>query len=622
MNKITIKLNQKYKSFDTGFNTVLEGNIIILSGINGSGKSQLINIIRGREQGDMNNPINPTEHIKINSDVDINGRKIDQKKIEVKSFKDNINLPEIVKSTSAESTKAVDQAYNQFINGRLDPNQLPQYASSCIKAIKTLENKFGKIDKNISESDFKNTLRQSDFMWRNEDHFTDIIGFLFYNHAMAIAQGRQVAGMKDGPAFDEASLGLAPWSELNNLFSDLKLEYRFKENYNIIHAELNETPCLYSIDLEGNISDSETRTLKDLSDGEKTIISLCFTSLRKIENEDKELLLLDELDAVLNPSLIENLFIVLKKYYLDKGISVIITTHSPATISLSPSNTSFYEVFKKNYSTSRVIEVNKDEYKELQKVNKRFYDKIENQTQRINELESVLESDEEILIITEGKTDWKYILGALKYFHSKEEFKNIEENFFYKYGSQSDVTNEICGTKIYADLGEDQLNKFLANEIALRTGDVLRRNKIWIGIFDSDTPIKIKSKPEYGVHSFKIEPDGISTEFLFDDNEIKTEINEQRLFIGDEFDIRSTRHVTLNLNLGAGSQKKAGKRVIIDCDVYNQDIENKAISKESFSQAIYNHDIEIKNESWEKFRHIFTQIDSLLPVKEAVEENK
>ncbi|MCG8763514.1 ATP-binding protein [Tenacibaculum finnmarkense] len=622
MNEINIKLNQKYKSFDKDFNTILRGNIIILSGINGSGKSQLINIIKGREQRDINNFMDPTEHININSDVEINGITVDQKKIEVKSFKENINLPEIVKSTSTQATQAVDQAYNQFIKGNLDSDKLPQYASSCIRAIKILGDKLGVIDKNISESDFKNTLRQSDFTWRNEDQFTDIIGFLFFNHAMAIAQGRQKAGMKDGPAFDEASLGIAPWTELNTLFSDLKLEYRFKENYDIIHAELNETPCLYPIDKEGKISDSETRTLKDLSDGEKTIISLCFTSLRKIENEDKKLLLLDELDAVLNPSLIENLFVVLKKYYLDKGITILITTHSPATISLAPDNTFFYEVFKKNYSTSRIIEVDKDEYRELQKVNKRFYDKIDNQSQRINELESVLDSEEEILIITEGKTDWKYILGALKYFHSNEEFKNIEENFFYKYGSQSDVDNETCGTKIYADLGEDQLNKFLANEIALRTGDVLRRKKVWIGIFDSDTAIKIKSKPEYGVHSFKIEPDGISTEFLFNDNEIKTEIKEQRLFIGDEFDIRSTRHVTLNLNLGAGSQKKAGKRVIIDCDVYNQDIENKAISKEGFSQAIYNHEIEIENESWEKFRHIFTLIDSLLPKTETIEENK
>lgn len=618
MSEIKINLNQKYKSFDQGFSTSLQGNIIVLSGINGSGKSQLMNIIKGREQGDPNNPVTPTQHINISSSIEINGEKIDQKQIEIKSFKDNINLPEIVKSTSAQLTQAVDQAYNQFKKGKLTPASLPQFASSCIKANKILKEKFGKVDNTISESDFKNTLRQSDFIWRNEDQFTDIIGFIFYTHAMAIAQGRQDAGAVDGPAFDEASLGTPPWTELNNLFSELNLEYRFKNNYNIIHAELDETPILYSIDEKGDIIASDTRVLKDLSDGEKTIISLCFTSLRKIEGEDKKLLLLDELDAVLNPSLTENLFTVLKKYYLDKGITVIITTHSPATISLAPDDTVFYEVFKRNHSTNRIIEVDRDEYKELQKVNKRFYDKIENQTQRIKELEEVVDSNAEILIITEGKTDWKYFIGALKYFHSKDEFKNIEEEYFYKYGSEEDVNASVCGTNIFADLGESQLNKLLSNEIANRTGDAERRSKIWIGVFDSDTDIKIKNKREYNVHSFKIQPDGISTEFLFDDAEIKSEIESKRLFIGDEFNERTTRHVTENLNLGTGSQKRAGRREIIDCDVYNEADENQALSKERFSQAIYNHEIEISENSWERFRHIFEQIISFLPVEEVI----
>ena len=616
MNEILITLNQKYKSFDNNYSTLLKGEIIILSGINGSGKSQLINIIKGREQGDPNDQFNPTPHTEIKSTVEINGETIDQKKIEVTSFKDNIKLPEIAKSTSAQSTQAVDQAYAQFTKGNLDPNKLPSHASSCLKAISILEEKFGKLDETISETDFKSTLRQSDFIWRNEDQFTDYIGSLFYSHAMTVAQGRQEAGKKDGPAFDKDSLGIAPWTELNNLFLELKLEYRFKSNYEIIHAELDETPCLYSIDESGDLIESDVRALKDLSDGEKSIISLCFTSLRKIEGEKKVLLLLDELDAVLNPSLTESLFVVLKKYYLDKGIAVIITTHSPATISLAPDNTTFYEVFRKNHSLTRIIEVDKDEYKELQKVNKGFYDKIENQAQRIKDLEEVVESNADILIITEGKTDWKYFIGALKYFHSIKEFKNIEEAFFYKFGSEEDVTASVCGTNVYADLGESQLNKLLSNEIAIRTGDTERRAKIRIGVFDSDTGIKIKNKTEYNVHSFKIQPDGISTEFLFNDAEIKTEIEFRRLFIGDEFNDRTTRHIAENLNLGSGSQKRAGRREIIDCDVYNEAGENQALLKERFSQAIYNHEIEISANSWERFRHIFEQITSFLPVKE------
>jgi ABC-type thiamine transport system ATPase subunit len=624
MSELIIKLNEKYRSFDQGFSTSLQGNIIVLSGINGSGKSQLMNIIKGRErkQAELFDPIALTKHIDINSSIEINGEKIDQKQIEIISFKDNIYLPEIAKSKYLNLNHHVDEAYNKFKKGELNPISLPQFAGSCIKANKILKEKFGEFDNTLSESDFKNTLRQSDFIWRNEDKFTDIIGFIFYAHAMAIAQGRQDAGAFDGPAFDEASLGIPPWTELNNLFSELSLEYRFKNNYNIINAELDEAPILHSIDEKGKIIDSETRVLKDLSDGEKTIISLCFTSLRKIEGEDKKLLLLDELDAVLNPSLIENLFTVLKKYYLDKGITVIITTHSPATISLAPDDTTFYEVFRKKNSTKRIIEVDKDEYRELQKVNKRFYDKIENQTQRIKKLEEAVDSNEDILIITEGKTDWKYFIGALKYFHSKDEFKNIKEEYFYKYGSKEDVKLSICGTKIFADMGESELNNLLSNEIINRTGDEDRRSKIRIGIFDSDTGIKIKNKTEYNVHSFKIQPDGITTEFLFDDAEIKSEIESNRLFIGDEFNEKTNLHITENLNLGIGSNKLAGRRKIIDCDVYNIAGENQALSKRRFSQAIYNHEIKISENSWERFRHIFEQITHFLPSEELIPTEK
>ena len=96
---------------------------------------------------------------------------------------------------------------------------------------------------------------------------------------------------------------------------------------------------------------------------------------------------------------------LLKKYYLDKGISVIITRHSSATISLALENTLFYKVFNKNKSRRRLIKISRDEYNDLQKVNKRFYEKISNQSKRIKELKTVIDSVNEITIITEGKTD-------------------------------------------------------------------------------------------------------------------------------------------------------------------------------------------------------------------------
>lgn len=607
---IEIKLNENYKSFDANFETILEGNLVILSGVNGSGKSQLMSIIFG-DRG-LNSQTGQREK-NLSRNVKINGVELNWHNIELKTFKDNISLPEIIKSSSSIFSTAADEAYNYYKNRRLVPEANPPFAGAIRKAIKLLGAEYDPQKNDIREDKFKSILRDANYVWEHEDVFNDTIGNLFFRHASHIAEGQKIAGQKDGPAFDPLSLGVAPWNELNELFEILKIEYRFKKDYEIKYGELTETPMLYQIDSEGILSDEDSRFLKDLSDGEKAVISLCFTSLKKIDTEDKKILLLDEYDAVLNPSLIESLFIVLKKYFVDKGITVIMTTHSPATIALAPVYATYYEVFKKNHSATRIFKIDRNDYSELQKVNKQFYDKINDQAGRIKELEGEIVSDKDVLIITEGKTDWKYILKALEYFHKKSEFLDIKSEFFYRFGSADDVSNNICGTNILAEMSESHLNNFLSSEINSRTGDLNRRQKIRIGIFDSDTSIKPNSKSEYGVFSFKITPDNISTEFLFIESDIKAELGDERLYVGTEFNDRSLRHSQANLNLGQNSSKKAGKTVIIDTDVFDENEKNKALSKEKFAQAVFNNTIQISDESWENFRHIFENIVSFLP---------
>jgi predicted ATPase len=613
---IQIKLNENYKSFDADFRTEFEGMLIVLSGVNGSGKSQLMNVIYG-DRGI--NPHTGTRSKDLNRTVTIDNVEITWKNIELRSFKDNITLPEIIKSSSYLFNTAADQAFNQYKQNGLNPAHNPSFTSSIEKAIKLSGNEYDPNTQNIAEDKFKSVLRDAKYVWEQDDVFSDTIGNVFFSHATEIAQGQQNAGKHGGPAFNPLTLGIAPWEELNQLFEILKIEYRFKDNYDIKYGELTETPMLFQIDSKGNLIEDESRPLKDLSDGEKAIISLCFTSLIKINTDDKKILLLDEFDATLNPSLIDSLFIVIEKYFIAKGIVVIMTTHSPATISLAPEYTSYYEVFKKNQSSSRVFKINRDDYAELQKVNKQFYDKINDQAGRITELEASIDSDEDVLIITEGKTDWKYIIKALEYFHTTGEFLEIKSDYFYRFGSQDDVDSTICGTSIFADMGESQLNSFLSSEIHLRSGDKARRKKTRIGVFDSDTNIRPNSKTEYAVFSFKITPDNISTEFLFIEKDIKTEVKGERLFIGNEFNERTARHTTDNLHLGVNSSKKAGKDVIIDTDVFDEADTNKSLSKEKFAQAIFNNVIEVSEESWANFRHIFENIMSFLPT-EIIEE--
>lgn len=615
MKDLKIKLNQKFRSFETDFNATLHGDLIILSGVNGSGKSQLLNIIYGQEGRD--------NYKKINSTILIDEQLISLTDIDIRSFKDNTNIPELTPSTSQSFINSSNSAWEIYYRDRLDPlsQNNYQYADSCTLARKILQEGCGveRFDSvQITENEFKSKLRQENFIWRTGDKFTNSIGEIFFNHSLKVSEMMKDVGRAN---YNSTMIEKAPWTVLNELFEKLNLEYRFKNDYFIIGVEINEQPRLFPLNIDGSINGNEGRILSDLSDGEKTIISLCFASLIGNKFSDKKLLLLDELDSVLNPSLIEIFFTVIDEFFTKQGIMVVMSTHSPATISLSPNHTKFYEIFKPNQKGIRILEVLKDDYTELLIANKNFYDKISNQQNRITELEKTINSNVDILIVTEGKTDWKYFIAALRYFNNKNRFTQIKEDFFYRFGSQEDLDNSICGTKEVNELCDSKLTNYLSSLRNSREIDNTD-SKTRIGIFDSDTKVSLVNDNKRNIFSIKIEPEGISTEFLFKDEEIKTNLNGRRLFVGDEFNSRTKKHKTENYYIGglANNPNKAGKRTIIETDVYDMNSINIAISKEKFAQEVYNNQIIISEDSWENFAHIFEFISNKIPKEETSEK--
>lgn len=176
------------------------------------------------------------------------------------------------------------------------------------------------------------------------------------------------------------------------------------------------------------------------------------------------------------------------------------------------------------------------------------------------------------------------------------------------------MNKEICGCNISDELSESKLNNYLTSLISTRAIDI-NHTQVRIGIFDSDTNIRPHENKEKKVFSFRIEPDGISTEFLFNDNEIKTDFDEKRLYVGVEFDKITKKHTCdPSLNLGGDNSNinKAGEKTIVESGVYNSENENIALPKEKFAQAVFNGEVNICEESWERFRHIFEKIQSFI----------
>ena len=246
----------------------------------------------------------------------------------------------------------------------------------------------------------------------------------------------------------------------------------------------------------------------------------------------------------------------------------------------------------------------------------------EEKEKEIRSLKEWLKRSTTPIILTEGKTD-AALLGIAIRKLGKEAYKEWE------------IQQIITG-------------KASSNDTLLRYLQELRDNmelsKLVIGMFDRDTKLELEIDRERidirtreyfriakNVYAFAIpvphdrpEKDQISIEHYFTDEEIKTEIEGKRLFIGNEF---------YNTGVYKGNEKlcyKAAAKVadtikIIEhetnCYVTNHDgTGDFSISKARFVDCIEQNKPGFSTISFEEFERIFDILEKIK--KQAIEENE
>jgi RNA-directed DNA polymerase len=216
----------------------------------------------------------------------------------------------------------------------------------------------------------------------------------------------------------------------------------------------------------------------------------------------------------------------------------------------------------------------------------------------------------QIVVYTEGKTDWKHLKKALVNLKEKGKFQSLD--LVFKEWNDNDL------------IGSDELLNMC------RTSSKMRDNKaLIIFLFDNDTPdltkkiIDIGSTHKYwdnNVYSavlvnpdFKRDPNNICIEHFYSDNDLKTEDSDgRRIYLSGEFDKKTLRHLQ-NPNLSCVMQPKALKMeyAIIDDKVYNEKSVNVALSKEGFAKNILNEVGNFKDLNFDQFKLIFDQIEHI-----------
>jgi predicted ATPase len=132
--------------------------------------------------------------------------------------------------------------------------------------------------------------------------------------------------------------GEPPWGFVNRLLQEARLDYR-------ITNPSGRADIMFEAKLVNKTSHAEI-SFQDLSSGEKIIMSfaLCvyYANDRIGRARYPKLLLFDEVDAPLNPSMTKDIVRIIKNVLVaEKGIKVILTTHSPATVAFSSEGSLF-----------------------------------------------------------------------------------------------------------------------------------------------------------------------------------------------------------------------------------------------------------------------------------------
>jgi len=386
-----IILSDEYKSLEP-FESDDLNDLTIITGKNGSGKSQLLNLLGKKAQNDASvlsirvevqpdiKNIQTEGLIKENTAIigheqwkniiqrqlnsykelsDSSKKLIDyiienelQKRIQTKPDAELVSNKNEYKELISKLNSEIQnqplisiESVNFNIERRVLRRIFNPKNEGLFRFIKELCVASGKKESELTDADFFNTPMEEHLIDSN-DLFTSQVELIFYNYAKRRDLNRknffykEVEHEENNSVSDEEFIKtfIPPWHLINEILENHNVDFYFK---GIEKKEFTiETPIDFQLYKK---STNQSIPFHDLSSGEKVIIGLIlklFTSKYYGESMTfPELLILDEPDAHLHPEMSKLLLDVLEDTFVRLfKIKVILTTHSPSTIALSPEN--------------------------------------------------------------------------------------------------------------------------------------------------------------------------------------------------------------------------------------------------------------------------------------------
>lgn len=137
--------------------------------------------------------------------------------------------------------------------------------------------------------------------------------------------------------------GISPIEQINKVLTKYDCNgYKLTNNNFKIGVGQDQN----KVNLKISLTNSKKNILTDfklLSSGEKTLIALSLLIFKCSRNKIlPRVLLLDEIDSSLHPSMIKRLLVVIQEYFVrELKLKIILATHSPSTVALAPLDSIF-----------------------------------------------------------------------------------------------------------------------------------------------------------------------------------------------------------------------------------------------------------------------------------------
>jgi predicted ATPase len=297
----------------------------ILTGVNGSGKTHLLELLAYRLTGTTH-----PQNVEMNQlDLSVTPESFGPESV--------LYLPSAwdMQSAPALGVQALTQL-KQNLFQQLQPHAIHNQLGGRAKRARLCQI----LGKDLSAFTLETFVKAvpNDYLFMLEEE--DIVGGLA--HVIMAHKVRMADEVLRGTKLEalEAKLGRAPWDLVNEALSAAEFAYRVVSP---VETNLDDT---YQFRLRDPVRSLDIAPA-ELSSGEKAILrTLLWLFRARHHGKFAKLYLLDEPDAHLHPSMTQQFLNVVKEVLVDRhDIRVIMATHSPSTVAMAPEGAVF-EMYK------------------------------------------------------------------------------------------------------------------------------------------------------------------------------------------------------------------------------------------------------------------------------------